>query len=650
MSSSSATPKAAVETCTIKLLPQEQWISSAARAVEINPLNAPAVSVLRQAMAGAATPPPEHLALLTSKYWGQGGVRLTVGFLDSPPADLRARIISHMNAWNATANVQFVETASNPQVRIARTSGSGYWSYLGTDILTIGANQPTMNLDSFTMNTPESEFHRVVRHETGHTLGFPHEHMRSQIVDRIDREKAITYFMATQGWSRDQVIAQVLTPLDNSALIATATADPASIMCYWLPASIMKDGIAVNGGPDIDAMDAQFAAAVYPKQNLVIGNFGYNAGGWRVEMHPRFLADLTGDGRADVVGFGNAGVWASLNNGNGTFQNPQLVVGNFGYNAGGWRVDMHPRLLADLTGDGRDDIVGFGNAGVWASLNNGNGTFQNPQLVVDNFGYNAGGWRVDMHPRFLADLTGDHRADIVGFGNAGVWVSLNNGNGTFQSPQLVVGNFGYNAGGWRVEHPRFLADLTGDGRADIVGFGNAGVWVSLNNGNGTFQNPQLVVSNFGYSAGGWRVNMHPRFLADLTGDGRADIVGFGNAGVWVSLNNGNGTFQNPQLVISNFGYNAGGWRVDMHPRLLADWNGDGRADVIGFGNDGVWVSLNNGNGTFQQPQLVIPNLGYNAGGWRVNMHPRMLADLTGDHRDDVVGFGNAGVYAYLSPL
>jgi Pregnancy-associated plasma protein-A/FG-GAP-like repeat len=165
------------------------------------------------------------------------------------------------------------------------------------------------------------------------------------------------------------------------------------------------------------------------------------------------------------------------------------------------------------------------------------------KLVVANFGYDAGGWRVDMHPRFLADLTADRSADIVGFGNAGVYVSLNNGNGTFQAPQLVVTNFGYNAGGWRVDmHPRFLADLTGDGRADIVGFGNAGVWVALNNGNGTFQAPQMVVANFGYNAGGWRVNMHPRFLADLTGDGRADIVGFGNAGVYVALNRGNGTF------------------------------------------------------------------------------------------------------------
>jgi hypothetical protein len=281
----------------------------------------------------------------------------------------------------------------------------------------------------------------------------------------------------------------------------------------------------------------------------------------------------------------------SINNGDGTFQAPQLVVTNFGYNAGGWRVERHPRFLADLTGDGRADIIGFGNAGVWVSLNNGNGTFQAPQLVVTNFGYNAGGWRVDQHPRFLADLTGDGRADIVGFGNAGVWVSLNNGDGTFQAPQLVVTNFGYNAGGWRVDrHPRFVVDITADGRADIVGFGNAGVWVSLNNGNGTFQAPQLVVTNFGYDAGGWRVDQHPRFLADTTGDGRPDIVGFGYAGVWVSRALAGGTFEAPGLVITNFGYDAGGWRVDRHPRFLADTTGDGRADIVGFGIAGVWVS------------------------------------------------------------
>ena len=121
-----------------------------------------------------------------------------------------------------------------------------------------------MNLDSFTMNTPDSEFHRVVRHETGHTLGFPHEHMRKAIIDRIDREKAIELFMRTQGWSRQEVIAQVLTPFEVSALKATAVTDENSIMCYDLAGSIMKDGIAVPGGKDIDNLDAAFAAKLYP--------------------------------------------------------------------------------------------------------------------------------------------------------------------------------------------------------------------------------------------------------------------------------------------------------------------------------------------------------------------------------------------------
>jgi hypothetical protein len=211
----------------------------------------------------------------------------------------------------------------------------------------------------------------------------------------------------------------------------------------------------------------------------VINNFGYDAGGWRVELHPRFMADITGDGRADIVGFGNAGVYVSRAQPNGTFSPVQLVVSNFGYDAGNWRVERHPRLLADTTGDGRADIVGFGNAGVYISRAQPDGSFSAPQLMINNFGYDAGGWRVEQHPRFMADTTGDGRADVVGFGNDGVWVSRALSNGAYTSPGMIITSFGYVAGGWRVErHPRFLADFTGDRRADIVGFGDSFVWVS----------------------------------------------------------------------------------------------------------------------------------------------------------------------------
>lgn len=254
-----------VKGCTIKILDKDKWIPAAEQAIRRNPANAPNLQMLQRSDTGAL-PDKHRLALLASKYWGNAGVHLTVSFLDGPEAKLRARIVSHMNAWAKFSNVKFVEVESDGEVRIARTARDGFWSYLGTDIYHVAKDEPTMNLDSFTLDTPESEYHRVVRHETGHTLGFVHEHMREGIVARIDHTKAINYFMATQGWTKEEVIAQVLTPYSNSSLMATEVPDGMSVMCYWLPASIMKDGKEVPGGTDIDTQDGAFAALIYPKK------------------------------------------------------------------------------------------------------------------------------------------------------------------------------------------------------------------------------------------------------------------------------------------------------------------------------------------------------------------------------------------------
>ena len=238
----------------------------------------------------------------------------------------------------------------------------------------------------------------------------------------------------------------------------------------------------------------------------------------------------------------------------------QLVLADFGYESG-WRVDWHPRFLADLTGNGHADIIGFGNRGVCVALGNGDGTFEESRLVLADFGYEGGGWQPDRHPRFLADLTGNGHADIIGFGNRGVCVALGNGDGTFEESRLVLADFGYEGGGWQLDrHPRFLADLTGNGHADIIGFGNRGVCVALGNGDGTFEESRLVLADFGYEGGGWQPDRHPRFLADLTGNGHADIIGFGNRGVCVALGNGDGTFEESRLVLADFGYEGGGWR------------------------------------------------------------------------------------------
>jgi hypothetical protein len=250
-------------TCTPKRLPQSKLVQAAQRARAVNPVNHPPVYRLARAIPGFVVT-PERIALLTTKYWGAGGVNLTVGFLDGAPQDLRSRILLHMNVWGEAANVRLTETQVDAQVRIARDS-TGFWSYVGTDILSIPPDEQTMNLQDFTMDTSESEFHRVVRHETGHTLGFPHEHMRKELVDKIDRTKAIAFFEETQGWSEEEVIQQVLTPLEESSLLGTPHADPNSIMCYQIPGSITKDGRPIVGGLDIDQSDFDFVAKIYPK-------------------------------------------------------------------------------------------------------------------------------------------------------------------------------------------------------------------------------------------------------------------------------------------------------------------------------------------------------------------------------------------------
>lgn len=255
-------PQASKVGCILKSVPKRLIVKAAETAMTINPVNAPVFGPVA-AVAADLVMDPQRIAVLTGKYWGPTPRRLTVSFMESTLADLRTRIISHLNAWTRTGCIEVVYTQGTGQLRISRGPG-GYYSYLGTDILLIRRNRQTMNLEGFTMNTPESEFKRVIRHEAGHTLGFPHEHMRRALVERIDREKAYVYFRRTQGWDRAMVDAQVLTPLDERSIMATP-ADQDSIMCYQLPAEITRDGRPIRGGRDINQTDYEFCGRIYPK-------------------------------------------------------------------------------------------------------------------------------------------------------------------------------------------------------------------------------------------------------------------------------------------------------------------------------------------------------------------------------------------------
>ena len=293
----------------------------------------------------------------------------------------------------------------------------------------------------------------------------------------------------------------------------------------------------------------------------------------------------------------STGVFVSLATGGGHFAPSTFELADFGSNAGGWSSDdTFPRELADVNGDGLADIVGFASTGVVISLATGDGHFAPSTFELGDFGSNAGGWSSDdTFPRELADVNGDGMADIVEFASTGVVVSLATGDGHFAPSTFELPDFGSNAGGWSSDDtfPRELADVNGDGLADIVGFASTGVVVSLATGDGHFAPSTFELPAFGTNAGGWSSDdTFPRELADVNGDGLADIVGFASTGVVVSLATGEGHFAAPTAELPAFGTNAGGWSSDdTFPRELADVDGNGLADIVGFASTGVVVSL-----------------------------------------------------------
>lgn len=265
--------------CAVKELPDHMLVPAAQTAKAINPANEPPrrrlVKLLAKLLnldpsdeAVEALVTPEAISVLTTKWWGAKGVHRTVSFIEKTVPELQQKILHYMNLWNARGNVNIVYALfggtnwQEADVRISRGSG-GYYSYLGTDTAHVQTSQQTMNLEAFVLKTPESEYNRVIPHETFHDCGGPHEHMRKALVERLNKAATIQYFSRTQGWSAQEVMQQVLTPLDEESLMGTP-ADQDSVMCYQIPAECTNDGQPIRGGNGINETDYAFAAKIYP--------------------------------------------------------------------------------------------------------------------------------------------------------------------------------------------------------------------------------------------------------------------------------------------------------------------------------------------------------------------------------------------------
>ncbi|MEV6236251.1 VCBS repeat-containing protein [Lentzea sp. NPDC051838] len=389
---------------------------------------------------------------------------------------------------------------------------------------------------------------------------------------------------------------------------------------------------------------APAVAAPVPAAVQVLGEFGYDQG-WRTERHVRVLADITRDGKADVVGFGEDGVYTSVALGGGKFAPAKYVLSGYGYNSG-WRIGKHPRWVADITADGIGDLVGAGPDGVWTAVGKGDGSFGPMRFASGVFGSNGRPGPLGLQ---LGDANLDGRMDLFAFSDGRLEIALASGSGGFATPYLASTEFTLdrfdfnqfkvtNVGGdarpdiLSVRHnPGFqpmstlgradgtygtsqpstpsvdgvfqASDITGDGYADAVRFGyDANTYTGRALGGGTFGPFGVGVTEFGYNNGqGYGTASQPSpTLADVTHDKRADIVGFSSSGVVSAVSRGDGTFSPARKVLADFGSDRG-WTVAQNPRLLADITGEGSADVVGFGNKGVFVALGDGFGGFAGP-------------------------------------------------
>ncbi len=314
----------------------------------------------------------------------------------------------------------------------------------------------------------------------------------------------------------------------------------------------------------------------------------------------------------------------------------------------GWITNAKPLLMADVDGDGDADAVGFDSNGVKVSQTDC-GSYSPPIQWVAGYGTSNGWTDNKTYPRYMADVNGDGKADVVGFYSDGVYVSLSQSNNTFTGAKRWVAGYG-TSNGWTNNdtYPRYMADVNGDGKADVVGFGAGGVYVSLAQSNNTFTGAVRWVAGYGTDTG-WEGNwIYPRYVADVNGDGKADVVGILAEGVYVSLSTGTSftPFIPGQPWVAAFGQNDGFYpstRNDATPRYMVDVNGDGMADVIGIKNLNIYVSLSKGN------SFKVPGSWGNFSPWKpygVPQLPIYITDADADGKQDMVTFDQYGIVVY----
>lgn len=191
------------------------------------------------------------------KYW-DNGTTLKIKLMGGT-AQQRAYFTNAVLEWQKyiNLNVSYVTTGS-ADIRVSFVSGSGSWSYCGTEAKSVPQNQATLNLGWLGSD--------VAAHEFAHAIGGAHE--QSSPNSNIDWNKPVVYAALAappNGWSKETVdwnVFRKLTPTESEATVY----DPLSILQYSVPGSwTFNYPNGIPGGKVLSAQDIAFWSEKYPK-------------------------------------------------------------------------------------------------------------------------------------------------------------------------------------------------------------------------------------------------------------------------------------------------------------------------------------------------------------------------------------------------